>query len=48
MVVDELGLLPNSEEAWAAIEPIADVGGRVIMLGTAHGEGNLFHKLWVG
>jgi len=48
VVVDELGLLPNSEEAWAAIEPIADVGGRVIMLGTAHGEGNLFHKLWVG
>jgi Terminase large subunit, T4likevirus-type, N-terminal len=48
VIVDELGLLPNSEEAWAAIEPIADVGGRVIMLGTAHGEGNLFHKLWVG
>lgn len=48
VVVDELGLLPNSEEAWAAIEPIADVGGRVVMLGTAHGEGNLFHKLWVG
>lgn len=48
VVVDELGLLPNSEEAWAAIEPIADVGGQVIMLGTAHGEGNLFHKLWVG
>ena len=48
VVVDELGLLPNSEEAWAAIEPIADVGGRVIMLGTAHGEGNLFHKIWVG
>lgn len=48
VVVDELGLLPNSDEAWAAIEPIADVGGRVIMLGTAHGEGNLFHKLWVG
>ena len=48
VVVDELGLLPNSEEAWAAIEPVADVGGRVIMLGTAHGEGNLFHTLWVG
>jgi len=48
VVVDELGLLPNSEEAWAAIEPIADIGGRVMMLGTAHGEGNLFHKLWVG
>lgn len=48
VVVDELALLPNGEEAWAAIEPIADVGGRVIMLSTAKGEGNLFHQLWVG
>ena len=48
VVVDELGQLPNSDEAWAAIEPVADVGGRVVMLGTANGEGNLFHKLWQG
>lgn len=48
VVVDEMGQLPNSDEAWAAIEPIADVGGRVIMLGTANGEGNLFHTLWQG
>lgn len=47
-VVDELAYLPNSDEAWASIEPIADVGGRVIALSTANGEGNLFHKLWVG
>lgn len=48
IIVDEMGQLPNSEEAWAAIEPAVDVGGRVIMLGTANGEGNLFHKLFVG
>ncbi|HUW03028.1 MAG TPA: terminase family protein [Acidimicrobiales bacterium] len=47
IIVDELAFLPNSEEAWSAIEPVADVGGRVIMLSTANGEGNLFHKLWV-
>lgn len=47
-VIDEIAYLPNSEEAWASIEPIADVGGRVIALSTANGEGNLFHKLWVG
>jgi hypothetical protein len=46
VVVDEIGYLPNSEEAYAAIEPIADVGGRIIMLGTANGEGNLLHTLW--
>ena len=48
VVVDELAFLQNSEEAWGAIEPVADVGGRVIMLSTANGEGNLFHRLWVG
>ena len=48
IVVDEMAFLSNSEEAWGAIEPVADVGGRVIMLSTANGEGNLFHKLWVG
>ena len=47
IVVDELAFLPNSNEAWAAIEPVSDIGGRVIMLSTANGEGNLFHKLWV-
>lgn len=48
IIVDELAFLPNSEQAWSAIEPVAQVGGRVIMLSTANGEGNLFHKLWVG
>jgi len=47
-IIDELAYLPNSEEAWASIEPIADVGGRIIALSTANGEGNLFHQLWVG
>lgn len=48
VVLDELAYLPNSEEAWAAIEPTTEIGGRVIALSTANGEGNLFHKLWVG
>ena len=46
-VVDEWGFLPNGEEAWAAIEPTADIGGQVIGLSTANGEGNMFHTLWV-
>lgn len=48
VVIDEMAFLPNPEEAWASIEPIADVGGRVICLSTANGEGNIFHDLWVG
>jgi hypothetical protein len=47
-VVDELAYLPNDEEAWSSIEPIADIGGRVIAMSTANGEGNLFHGLWIG
>ena len=48
VVVDEMAFLPNPDEAWASIEPVADVGGRVICLSTANGSGNFFHKLWVG
>ena len=48
VVVDEWGFLPNPEEAWASIEPVADVGGRIVGLSTANGSGNFFHDLWVG
>lgn len=48
VIIDEMAFLPNSAEAWASIEPIADVGGRVVCLSTANGEGNIFHELWVG
>lgn len=48
IVVDEWAFLPNAEEAWASIEPISDVGGRIIGLSTAKGSGNFFHELWVG
>jgi hypothetical protein len=45
--VDEWAFLENPEEAWASIEPITDVGGRVIGLSTANGSGNFFHQFWV-
>jgi hypothetical protein len=48
VIVDEMAFLPNPDEAWASIEPIADVGGRVICLSTANGSGNFFHQLWTG
>lgn len=46
--VDECAFLENQEEAWAAIEPIADIGGKVVLLSTANGVGNFFHRQWVG
>lgn len=48
VIVDEWAFLENPEDAWASIEPIADVGGRVIGLSTANGWGNFFHTMWVG
>ena len=48
IVVDEWAFLPNPEEAWASIEPVADIGGRIIGLSTANGSGNFYHQLWVG
>lgn len=48
VVVDEWAFLPNPEEAWAAIEPTSDIGGRILGLSTANGEGTFFHQLWLG
>lgn len=47
VVVDEWASIPDQEGAWASIEPTADVGGRIIGLSTAKGEGDFFHRLWV-
>jgi hypothetical protein len=47
VVVDEWAFLENAEEAWASIEPVADVGGRVIGLSTANGSGEFFHNFWI-
>ena len=42
IVVDEWAFLPNPEEAWSSIEPVADVGGRIIGLSTANGSETFF------
>lgn len=46
VIFDEMAHLEHGDEAWASVEPIADVGGRVIALSTANGEGNIFYRLW--
>lgn len=48
VVVDEWASFENEEEAWSSIQPVADIGGRVIGLSTAKGEGSFFHRLWLG
>lgn len=46
VVVDEWAFLPNAEQAWSSIEPVADIGGQIIGLSTANGVGNWFHENW--
>jgi hypothetical protein len=47
VIVDEWAFLPDAEAAWASIEPITDIGGRVIGISTANGSGNFFHDFYV-
>lgn len=48
IIVDEWAFFPDPESAWSAIEPAADIGGRIIALSTANGVGNLYHEMVVG
>lgn len=48
VIVDEWASFENAEEAWASIQPVADIGGRVCGISTAKGEGSFFHRLWLG
>lgn len=45
--VDEWASFESPEEAWSSIEPITDVGGKIVGLSTAKGWGNFFHEMWV-
>lgn len=47
VVLDEWAHFPDQEAAWDSVEPVANVGGRVVGLSTANGEGDLFHKFYV-
>ena len=46
IIADEFASLEKPEEAWASMEPVADIGGRIMILSTAKGSGNLFHVMW--
>lgn len=45
--VDEGAFFEDFDAAWAAIEAAGDVGGRIHILSTANGVGNLFHSLFM-
>ena len=45
IIADEFASLPDQEESWGSMEPVADLGGRIFILSTAKGMGNLFHAM---
>lgn len=47
MILDEWAFMPDPDDAWAAVKPVTDIGGRIVALSTANGWGNTFHKMWV-
>ena len=47
LILDELAKNPKADEIYTSAKPTIDDGGRVVILSTAKGKDNLFHRLWV-
>ncbi len=48
LVLDEAAHIEGFEEIWTGIKPTVSAGGRIIMLSTPSGVGNVFHKTYEG
>jgi hypothetical protein len=46
VILDEAGFLQWATTLYTALKPVIDGGGQFIILSTANGIGNLFHRLW--
>lgn len=46
LVVDEAAFVKNMDELWTGLMPTVQTGGRVIVLSTPNGVGNVFHKVY--
>lgn len=46
VILDEAAFLQFADALYTALKPTIDAGGQLIILSTANGVGNLFHKLW--
>lgn len=45
-VLDEAAKIQFADDLYTALKPTIDGGGQLIVLSSANGVGNLFHKLW--
>lgn len=46
LVIDEAAHIEGFDEIWTGIRPTISAGGRIIMLSTPLGVGNVFHKMY--
>lgn len=46
VILDEAAFLKWATALYTALKPTIDAGGQIIVLSTANGVGNLFHRLW--
>ncbi len=46
VILDEAAFLMWASQIYTALKPTIDGGGQLIILSTANGLGNLFHRLW--
>jgi phage terminase large subunit-like protein len=46
LILDELAKNPKADAIYTSAKPTIDDGGRVVILSTAKGRDNLFHRLW--
>lgn len=48
VILDEHARHPYADENWLSIEPSISMGGKLVVVSTASGTGNLYHRLWQG
>jgi len=48
LVLDEFAFAEQADKFWASVYPIisSDINGKVIIVSTPNGVGNLYHKIW--
>lgn len=46
LIVDEAAHIRGFDELWTGLAPTVSAGGRIIMLSTPNGVGNVFHKIY--
>ncbi len=48
LVIDEAAHIEGFDDIWTGIKPTVSAGGRIIMLSTPNGVGNVFHNVYSG